>query len=48
MGHAATVEPDLLPPDPDPVENAPPEPDYIEGTIPADDTGYELLPKAGM
>ena len=27
----ATVEPDLLPPDPDPVENAPPEPDYIEG-----------------
>ena len=29
--HAATVEPDLLPPDPDPVENAPPEPDYIEG-----------------
>ena len=27
----ATVEPDLLPPDPDPVENAPPELDYIEG-----------------
>ena len=27
----ATVEPDLLPPDPDPVENAPLEPDYIEG-----------------
>ena len=27
----ATVEPDLLPPDPDPVENALPEPDYIEG-----------------
>ena len=25
------IEPDLLPPDPDPVENAPPEPDYIEG-----------------
>ena len=31
VGCAATVEPDLLPPDPDPVENAPPEPDYIEG-----------------
>ena len=31
VGHAATVEPDLLPPDPDPVENAPPELDYIEG-----------------
>ena len=31
IGCAATVEPDLLPPDPDPVENAPPEPDYIEG-----------------
>ena len=31
MGRAATVEPDLLPPDPDPVQNAPPEPDYIEG-----------------
>ena len=31
VGHVATVEPDLLPPDPDPVENAPPEPDYIEG-----------------
>ena len=31
VGHAATVEPDLLPPDPDPVENAPPKPDYIEG-----------------
>ena len=31
VGHAATVEPDLLPPDPDPVENAPPAPDYIEG-----------------
>ena len=31
VGRAATVEPDLLPPDPDPVENAPPEPDYIEG-----------------
>ena len=30
-GHMATVEPDLLPPDPDPVDNAPPEPDYIEG-----------------
>ena len=25
------VEPNLLPPDPDPVKNAPPEPDYIEG-----------------
>ena len=25
------VEMDLLPPDPDPVENAPPQPDYIEG-----------------
>ena len=31
VGCTATVEPDLLPPDPDPVENAPPEPDYIEG-----------------
>ena len=31
VGRAAMVEPDLLPPDPDPVENAPPEPDYIEG-----------------
>ena len=31
VGCAATVEPDLLPPDPDPVDNAPPEPDYIEG-----------------
>ena len=31
VGCMATVEPDLLPPDPDPVENAPPEPDYIEG-----------------
>ena len=30
-GRVATVEPDLLPPDPDPVDNAPPEPDYIEG-----------------
>ena len=39
------VEPDLLPPDPDPVENAPPKPDYMKG-YPADDTGYELLPKA--
>ena len=29
--HAATVEPDLLPLDPDLVKNAPPEPDYIEG-----------------
>ena len=27
----ATVEPDLLLPDPDPVENAPPKPDLIEG-----------------
>ena len=31
VGHMAMVEPDLLPPDPDPVENASPEPDYIEG-----------------
>ena len=31
VGHMATVEPDLLLPDPDPVENAPPEPDHIEG-----------------
>ena len=33
VGRAAMVEPDLLPPDPDPdpVENAPPKPDYIEG-----------------
>ena len=30
-GRVATVEPDLLPPDPDPVENTPPELDYIEG-----------------
>ena len=31
VGRMATVEPNLLPPDPDPVKNAPPEPDYIEG-----------------
>ena len=31
VGPAATVEPDLLPPDPDPVDNTPPEPDFIEG-----------------
>ena len=31
VGRMATVDPDLLPPDPDPVENAPPEPDYIDG-----------------
>ena len=31
VGCMATVEPDLLLPDPDPVENAPPEPDQIEG-----------------
>ena len=31
VGRMAMVEPDLLPPDPDLVENAPPEPDYIEG-----------------
>ena len=31
VGHMAMVEPDLLPPDPDSVENAPPEADYIEG-----------------
>ena len=31
VGHAATAEPDLLPPYPDPVESAPPELDYIEG-----------------
>ena len=30
-GHAATVEADLLPPDPKLVESAPPEPDHIEG-----------------
>ena len=30
VGHAATVEVDLFPPDPDPVESAPPEPDHIE------------------
>ena len=30
-GCMATVEPDLLPPDLDPVDNAPHEPDYIEG-----------------
>ena len=46
VGCMATVEPDLLPPDPDPVENAPTEPDYIEGLSMADDTGHELLPKA--
>ena len=31
VGCVAMVEPDLLPPDPDPVEDTPPEPDYIEG-----------------
>ena len=31
VGHAATVEPDLFLPNPDPVENAPTEPDHIEG-----------------
>ena len=31
VGCVTTVEPDLLPPDPDPVENTPPEPDYVEG-----------------
>ena len=30
----ATVEADLFPPDPDPVENAPPELDHIEGLSP--------------
>ena len=30
-GTRGTVEPDLLLPDPDPVQNAPPEPDYVEG-----------------
>ena len=44
VGRTATVEPDLLPPDPDPVENAPPEPDYIEG-LSLRMTGYELLPE---
>ena len=31
VGHVATVEADLFPPDPDMVESAPPEPDRIEG-----------------
>ena len=31
VGHAATVEADLFPPDPDPVESTPPEPDHTEG-----------------
>ena len=31
VGCTAMVEPDLLPPDPDPVKNAPPEPQYIKG-----------------
>ena len=31
MGCMATVETDLFPPDPDPVENTPPKPDHIEG-----------------
>ena len=30
-GCMATVEADLFPPDPEPVESAPPEPDHIEG-----------------
>ena len=30
-GHAATVEADLFPPDPELVESTPPEPDHIEG-----------------
>ena len=31
VGHVATIESDLLPPNPDPVENIPPKPDHIEG-----------------
>ena len=31
VGHAATVEADLFPPDPKPVESAPPKPDNLEG-----------------
>ena len=31
VGHVATVEADLFPPDPEPVESAPPKPDHIEG-----------------
>ena len=31
VGHMATLEAYLFPPDPDPVESAHPEPDYIEG-----------------
>ena len=31
VGHAATVETDLFPPDPDPVKSTPPKPDQIEG-----------------
>ena len=31
VGCVATVETDLFPPDPDPVENTPPKPDHIEG-----------------
>ena len=31
VGCTATVEVDLFPPDPDPVESIPPEPDHIEG-----------------
>ena len=31
VGRTATIKPDLLPPDPYPVENTPPKPDHIEG-----------------
>ena len=48
VGHAATVEVDLFPPDPDLVESAPPEARSHRRIVPEDDTSYESLPKAGM
>ena len=43
----ATVETDLFPPDPDPVENAPPKPGSHRGIVPQDDAGHESLPETG-
>ena len=47
-GHAATVEADLFPPDPEPVENTPPKTRPHRGIITEDDTSHESLPEGGM
>ena len=47
VGHMATIEADLFPPDPDLVESVPPKPDHIEGLSLEDDTSHEPLPEAG-